>query len=54
LLFAHQLSAVAEPVVPTALIVIVAASTLVVANLVAALPGRLAARTPTAMLLRAE
>jgi ABC-type antimicrobial peptide transport system permease subunit len=53
-LFAHQLSAVALPTVPTVPIVLVFVGTLVLANLVAALPGRNAARTPTALVLRAE
>jgi hypothetical protein len=54
LAFAHQLSAVPEAVVPTASIALAAAAALVLANLVAALPGRQAARTPAALLLRAE
>ena len=53
-LFARQLSVVADATVPTLLIVLVAAGTLVLANFVAALPGRRAARTPTALVLRAE
>jgi ABC-type lipoprotein release transport system permease subunit len=40
--------------VPTLEIVLVAVGALVLANLVAAIPGRAAARTPTAVLLRAE
>jgi ABC-type antimicrobial peptide transport system permease subunit len=54
LLFAHQLSAVAAPVIPAVSVAVVAVGTLVIANLVAALPGRIAAGTPTALLLRAE
>lgn len=53
-LFARQLSVVAHSTVPTVLIVLVAVGTLVLANFVAALPGRRAARTPTALVLRAE
>jgi hypothetical protein len=53
-LFARQLSVVAHSTVPTILIVLVAVGTLVLANFVAALPGRRAARTPTALVLRAE
>jgi hypothetical protein len=34
--------------------VLVALGSLVFANLVAAIPGRIAARTPTAMVLRVE
>jgi len=53
-LFAHQLSAVVDPTIPGVPILIVAVGALVLANLVAALPGRSAARTPTALVLRAE
>ena len=53
-LFAHQIDAVPEPAVPVLSVVLVALGTLVLANLVAAVPGRMAARTPTALLLRAE
>jgi FtsX-like permease family len=53
-LFAHQLSAVVDPTIPAVPILIVAVGALVLANLVAALPGRNAARTPTALVLRAE
>jgi hypothetical protein len=53
-LFAHQLSAVVDSTVPAVPIVLVAVGTLVLANLVAAIPGRNAARTPTALVLRAE
>ena len=54
LAFANQLSAVPDPVVPAASIALAALAALVLANLVAALPGRAAARTPAALLLRAE
>jgi hypothetical protein len=54
ILFAHQIFAVADPTVPALQVVLVAVGALVLANLVAAVPGRLAARTPTALLLRAE
>jgi hypothetical protein len=53
-LFAHQLAAVADPTVPVVSLVLIALAALVLANLVAALPGRRAARTPTALVLRAE
>jgi predicted lysophospholipase L1 biosynthesis ABC-type transport system permease subunit len=53
-LFAHQLSAVPEPAVPVLSIALVALATLVLANVIAALPGRRAARTPAATVLRAE
>jgi FtsX-like permease family len=54
LAFAHELSAVPDPVVPAGSIAVAAAAALVLANLVAALPGWSAARTPAALLLRAE
>jgi hypothetical protein len=53
-LFAHNLNAVHDPSVPAVPVTIVALGALVFANLVAALPGRSAARTPTALVLRAE
>jgi hypothetical protein len=54
ILFAHNLNAVPDPSVPALAVAIVALGALVFANLVAALPGRSAARTPTALVLRAE
>jgi FtsX-like permease family len=54
ILFARGLSAVPDPVVPVASIALAAVAALVLANLVAAVPGRQAARTPAALLLRAE
>jgi hypothetical protein len=54
IVFARELSAVPDPVVPAASVVLAAVAALVLANLVAALPGRSAARTPAALLLRAE
>ena len=53
-LFARSINAVPAPTVPVLSVVIVGAGTLVFANLVAALPGRSAARTPAALVLRAE
>jgi hypothetical protein len=53
-LFAHQLSAVPDPVIPASSIALAALAALILANLVAALPGLQAARTPAALLLRAE
>lgn len=53
-LFAQEIYAVPKPTVPVLSVVLVALGTLVLANLVAAVPGRMAARTPTALLLRAE
>jgi hypothetical protein len=54
ILFARQIFAVPQPIVPVWSVVLVALGALVVANAMAALPGRRAARTPTALLLRAE
>jgi putative ABC transport system permease protein len=54
LAFARELSAVPDPVVPAASIALAVVAALVLANLVAALPGRAAARTPAAIVLRAE
>jgi hypothetical protein len=42
------------PSVPILSIVLIALTALVLANVVAAIPGRIAARTPTALILRAE
>ena len=53
-LFANEIDAVPSPSVPVTSVVIIVVRGLVLANVVAALPGRLAARTPTALLLRAE
>jgi ABC-type antimicrobial peptide transport system permease subunit len=53
-LFAHALHVVAEPAVPSLTITLVAVGAVVLANLVAAIPGYQAARTPSALLLQAE
>jgi ABC-type lipoprotein release transport system permease subunit len=53
-LFARQIDAVPYPTVSVPSVVLVAAATILLANLVAALPARAAARTPTAVLLREE
>ncbi len=53
-LFAREIYAVPQPTVPVLAVVLVAGGTLVLANIVAAVPGRMAARTPTALLLRTE
>jgi hypothetical protein len=53
-LFARQIYAVPDATVPTLSVVVVALGALVLANVVAALPGRSAARTPTALLLHSE
>jgi hypothetical protein len=45
---------VPQPSVPAWTVVLIAVGALVLANVVAAFPARVAARTPTALLLRAE
>ena len=54
LAFARELSAVPDPVVPAGSIALAAVAAVILANLVAALPGRAAARTPAAIVLRVE
>jgi hypothetical protein len=53
IIFARSIDAVPEPSVPLS-IILVAAGALVLANLVAAIPGRVAASTPAAVILRGE
>jgi len=53
-LFARGISAVPDPTVPVVSMVLIALGALVFANLAAAVPGRIAARTSTALLLRTE
>jgi ABC-type antimicrobial peptide transport system permease subunit len=53
-LFAHEIDAIPAPTVPVASIVLIVLGGIVLANIVAAVPGRIAAQTPTALLLRAE
>jgi hypothetical protein len=53
-LFARDLSAVPHPAVPVTSILGVAFGAVAFANLVALLPGRVAARTGTSLLLRVE
>ncbi|HVA05334.1 MAG TPA: FtsX-like permease family protein, partial [Acidimicrobiales bacterium] len=52
--FAHEINAVPSPSVPVLTVALIAIGALVLANVVAVIPGRTAARTPTALLLRAE
>ena len=54
ILFANGIHAVPDPTVPTVSILLVALGALVLANVVAFLPGRIAARTRIAAILRAE
>jgi hypothetical protein len=53
-LFAHEIDAVPMPNVPGLVIVFIAVGALVLANLVASVPGRMAGRTSTALVLREE
>ena len=53
IIFARSIDAVPEPSVPLS-IILVAAGALVLANLVAAIPGRVAASTPAAVILRGD
>lgn len=53
-LFARNIDAVPDPTVPVFSVFVVAIGALLFANLVAALPGRSAARTSTALVLRSE
>ena len=53
-LFARNINSVPDPTVPVLWVLLVAVGALVFANLVAALPGHDAARTPTALVLRTE
>ncbi len=53
-LFARAIYVVPSPSLPVADVAVVALGTLILANLAAIVPGRIAARTPTALVLRAE
>jgi predicted lysophospholipase L1 biosynthesis ABC-type transport system permease subunit len=53
-LFARAIYAVPEPTVPAWPVLLIVLGTLVLANIAAAIPGRIAARTPAAGLLRAQ
>jgi hypothetical protein len=52
-LFARSINAVPQPTVPAS-VILVAVGTLILINLVAAIPARIAARTPAALVLRSE
>jgi ABC-type antimicrobial peptide transport system permease subunit len=54
ILFAGRLPVVARPTAPVLVLVGIACGLMVVANLVAALPARVAGRTPVAASLRSE
>ena len=53
-LFAREINAVPSPAVPVVPIVLITIGSLLLANVVAAVPGRIAARTPAALVLRTE
>jgi hypothetical protein len=53
-LFATNIDAVPAPTVPILSIVVIGVGALFLANIVAAVPGRAAARTSTAVLLRTD
>jgi hypothetical protein len=53
-LFARQISVVPQPTVPALTVVLIGLGALALANVIAAIPGGIATRTPTALLLRAE
>jgi putative ABC transport system permease protein len=53
-LFARDIYVVPEPAVPVLSLVLVVVGALVFANIVATLPGRIAARTPVAIVFRSE
>jgi len=53
-LFAHEINAVPAPSVSVPSLALVAVGAFVLANLVATVPGNMAARTPTALILRSE
>jgi hypothetical protein len=52
--FVHQINAVPLPIVPVLSVVLVAMGGLLLANVVATVPGRMAANAPTAALMRTE
>ena len=54
ILFAHEINVVPAASVPVLSIALVAAGAILLANLVAALPGQTAARTSTALVLRSQ
>jgi hypothetical protein len=54
ILFAREIYAVPDPSVPVLQLLFIALGAFVLANLVAAIPGRIASRTSTALVLRAE
>ena len=53
-LFAEEVGAVPAPTVPVSWVVVAGVTAIILVNVVAAFPGRSAARTPTALVLRDE
>jgi hypothetical protein len=53
-LFAHELFAIPQPAVPVLAIVVVALGAIVLANVIALIPARRAANTPTSEVLKAD
>lgn len=53
-LFAHEINAVPSPTVPVVAIALIAIGAIALANIVAAVPGHIAAQTPAALRLRTE
>jgi ABC-type lipoprotein release transport system permease subunit len=53
-LFARYINAVPEPTVPAMTVILVSVCALILVNIVAALPARIAARVSTAQVLRGE
>jgi ABC-type lipoprotein release transport system permease subunit len=54
IVFARNINAVPDPTVPLASVLLVGFGALIFANLIAALPGWIAARTPSALALHVE
>ena len=52
--FAHEIHAVPRPTIPTSTVALTAVAALILANLIAAIPARTAANTPTSTLLRMD
>jgi len=53
-LFAHEIDAVPVPSVPGVIVILIVVGALLLANVVAAVPGRMAANTSTGLVLREE
>jgi hypothetical protein len=53
-LFAHEIDAVPVPSLPVLVVVLISVGAIVLANVIASVPGRMAARTSTALVLREE